>query len=477
MEYHNKQPVDLYAFSFAEVWDRFSYYGIQALLVLYLTKAFLVPDDFAYSIYGAYTALAFGTTVAGGIIADRWLGSQKTAFLGALFLIMGNFLLVINNIHFAYFGLALLVCGTGMFKPSNTNLIGTLYTQNDTRREGGFAILYMAMNIGALSSPIIYGLLSQHYGWHYGFALSSLGMSIALCIICVRKIQKMEPQMSLISQFKNDFKKYRTALLLMLCASVVFVSLMLHPSLFKHLLEILGAVSFFGLIYVAFQYSPHERNTIFGLSVLVMMCLVFFACALQTATSLTIFIDRYVDRSFFGWKIPTMIFLSLEPLFIILTAPLMGKIWGYLSRKSREPSVTLKLAIGIGLVALSFAIFGFGANHNALLDNRMGLICIVIGNLTLGIGEICVLPVAMSAITSFAPVKMKATMVGILYLSLAFSGYLSSLIAKLIGSLGRGDISISYGQGFSQISIVAMVIAIFAILCAPFVNRLIATNS
>ncbi len=474
-----KQPVSLYILSLAELCDRFSYYGVQALLILYLTKTFSLSDIAAYSIYGVYTTLAYATTVAGGIIADRVLGFSKTAAIGACLIIAANILLTFHHLQLIYIGLALLSCATGLFKPSNTSSIGALYSKRDPRREAGFTLLYMFMNLGALAAPAVYGLLSEQNNWNAGFLLSALGMSLVqICIFVNRKRYLSEESnkdiaSSLFQKTHSSFS-YCIIIFAIILVALFFTIMIQYPMIFGHVLEVFGLLILVGLVIVAFQHPSVERNNIIGLTILSLLSLVFFTCSLQTATSLTLFIERVVDRHLYSWQIPTMAFLSLEPFFIILTAPFISKLWTYLSLTSKEPSATFKVTLGLVLAGTSFGLFGLAATLNHFLNGKMGLFLVVIGNLTLGVGEICVLPVVMSTIVKLAPVKMKATMIGILYFSLAFSGYFSSIIAKIIDHFSRDGIaSAGYSHGFFDVSMATLIIAAFMIITTPFINRLL----
>ena len=474
-----RQPIQLYLLSFAELWDRFSYYGIQVLLVLYVTKVFLFSDDKAYSLYGAYTALTFATPVMGGFIADRWLGFYRTVIAGAILLILGNLILIFPGLNQFYLGLALVICGIGLFKPNNVSLVGALYEHADIRREGGFAILYIAMNAGALLGPIVYGFLEAHFGWRYGFGLTVIGTGIAL-IILITKGRSLNKSLMTLSKKTQLGLSINQLFYLGVVITIALLTLLLNKTdIFANVLGLIGIITIITLTVIAINSEKIDRNRIIGLIIMALFNLFFFACALQTATSLTLFIEREINRTVLGWQIPTMMFLSLEPLFIVLSAPLLAKLWTWLGYRHCEPSSPLKLGFGLILAAISFSIFAITANI-CNIDKTLALTGIIIGNLTLGIGELCVFPVMLSAISRLAPQKMKGTFMGVLFLANAFSGYLAGLLAQFISiansktkGLTQQLATSNYQHAFTHIAYVTFFIGLLGILLTPFLNRLL----
>jgi POT family proton-dependent oligopeptide transporter len=235
--------------------------------------------------------------------------------------------------------------------------------------------------------------------------------------------------------------------------------LLQHPGFFGRLLLFIGLATIIGLSIAALNSTELDRRRILGLGILIFFCIFFFAASLQTATTLTLFIERDVSRTILGFNIPTAMFLSIDPFFIILTAPLIGLFWTFLERKRCDPSYTAKIAIGLILAAAGFTVFALAALYNDKADH-LSLTYIVLGNFLLGIGELCVLPVALSAISQLAPIHMRSTMMGILFLSLAFSGYLAGAIAILVSGATNGNHVINYAHVFIEISTVTFLIGL-----------------
>lgn len=447
-------PRGLYVLTLAEFWDRFSFYGLQAILVLYTTQALRFTDDQAYALYGTFTALTFATTVLGGILADRLLGMRQTIIMGASLVILANGLLFLIGQNFLYLGLSLLICGIGLFKPNSACYVGALYKNTEAKSERAFSIFYAGMNAGALLGPLVYGYIAHRYGWLYGFGLSALGMLSSLAIFLQTKITLIEgtqPYARL---------AVKTAIYITLFIVIALFTLLLqHTIFFGKLLLFIGLITTIGLSIAAFNSNELDRKRILGLSALVFFCIFFFAASLQTATTLTLFIERDVSRTIFDFNIPTAMFLSIEPFFIILSAPLVGFFWTFLERKHCDPSYAAKVAIGLMLAAASFAIFALAAMHNSKSDH-VSLIYLLVGNLLLGIGELCILPVVLSAISQLAPIRMRSTMMSIFFLSLAFSGYLAGAIATLVSNAANSPVTVNYTQAFVEIAAITLLISL-----------------
>lgn len=468
-------PKSLYVLSLAEAWNRFSYYGIQALLVLYLTKAFLFTDNHAYGLYGIFTALAMAAPILGGILADRLLGGYHSVAIGAALIVVSNLVLAMHGTWALYTGLAIGVMGIGLFKANCASMVGTLYENNPAKREAGITILYIGMNIGALLGPIVYAYIAFRFSWQLSFFISAFGMLISLAIILLSS-----KQLKSCEKITRKIKSASTNILISLSiiiAGAVFLALMAYPHLFRNLLAIAGAIAVAYLYLTASKSNRLERNHIYALGLLAFFSIFFFACSLQNATSLTLFLDRDVDRYIFGWQLPTMAFIALQPFFIILAAPLIAIFWQKYNSRYSAPSPFIKVAIGILLAAISFGVFAIAA-YLSTPTSHIALGCIVLGNLLIGVGELCLFPAVLSAIAQFSPQKLRGTLMGALFLSLAFSGYLASVLAKLTSSV---NLSIThhdnYFKPFCLIGCITLMIGIAVILLAPKLNRLLFTET
>jgi len=476
---NQKHPLFIYILTFAEFWDRFSYYGIQALLVLYLTKVFIFSDHAAYGLYGVFTALTFASTILGGIIADKLIGAQHGIIIGAFLIVLGNLLLILPAPNFLYFGLATLIGGIGFFKPNSANFAGTLYEGEATaKREGGFSIFYMGMNAGALLGPLTYGAVSKIFGWHAGFYISAIGTCVSLILLILHRTLFSNKHSSSPNLFFD--KKILLVSVVTLISIWVFALLIEHHSAFGSLLGFIGLTTIIGLVVIAVKSPLIERKHIVALSILSFFCIFYFSCSLQTATTLTLFIERNIDRNIFGLQIPTMIFLSLQPFFIILCAPFMGKFWAVLSQRNILNSIAPKISLGLFFAAMSFFIFSWAAYYST--QNYLRLVGIIVGNFTLALGELCTLPILLSAISQFSPKKWRSTMIGVLFLSLAFSGYFAGIIAQLASTHTTiknmsTNVAINYSLTFIDIGGAAFLISLIILLLTPLLKKLFQQHS
>lgn len=463
-----KHPLLLYILAFAEFWDRFSYYGVQALFVLYLTHVFKYSDKAAYSFYGIFTSLTFAATILGGVCADKFIGLKNGIIAGTLLIILGNIFLTFPGQYFLYLGFATLICGIGFFKPNSATLAGKIYeNETETARAGGFSIFYMGMNAGALAGPIIYGCVEKIAGWHAAFWISAIGSLLSLLLFLLRRALSIEHCDSVHLSF---FKKIFFAL--MIAALIGFlVLLMQYSQLFASLLEAIALMTVCGLIYIAFKSQIIERKHIAGLSLLSFFCIFYFACSLQTATTLTLFIERNLNKNFFGFQLSTMMFLSLQPFFIILMAPFMERVWSCLHKRNLCYSAASKLALGMLCTSISFYIFSSSAI--TLMGNNLKLLGIVLGNFMLGLGELCTLPILLAAISNYSPPKWRSTMMGVFFLSLAFSGYFAGIIAKITSTPSVNLSNINFAHGFAEISVVAFLISVLMFVLTPIFTNLL----
>lgn len=485
VETKDRQPLKLYLISLTEFWDRFGFYGLQALLVLYVTKVLLFSDSAAYSLYGTFTALTFATGIVGGLLADRFLGARHAILLGGVLMVVGNFLLFFPGLTGMYFGLSVLIIGIGLFKPNNANYVGALYEKTDVRREGGFSLFYMAMNAGALLGPVLYGVISSHYGWHLSFLISAIGTAIALAIFII----KHHPETSV--EKASNFRVHRALWLGITSLHVVYagvfiaifllVYLLQHSDIFGSLLILVGIITLIGIAVIAIKNDSVTRNHIIGITILSFFCLFFFAGSLQTATTLTLFIERNINRTFFEMKIPTMMFLSLEPFFIIIIAPFVARVWTRLARAGHDLFPSTKILIGLSLAVISFSIFALSASLSQIEQGRWPLLLVVLGNATLGLGELCILPVVFSTLTRVIPIHLRGTMMGVAFLAFAYSGYLAGAFAKIISAHSVVSIHqhtvVNYSKAFIQVSISMLVITLVMLCINPWLKRLLSEKA
>lgn len=460
----NKSPKLLFLGEFCQ---RFSFWGLQSLLVLYLTHSLLLQDKKAYLVFGAFTACTYSLTIIGGFFADYFLGAKKAVLIGGALTIAGNIFLIFSNLNYMYLGLALIVCGSGLFVPNNANLFGFCYEPEDSNRSKGFNIFYMCTNLGGLLGPIIYGILFLNYGWQSGFLISGilLGIWFILFLYNFKFYNLHKSKTSL-----NSFSNYRFLAIPILAIIIFTIWLTIYFNVAGILLTLISIVSFFSLFLFLIKSDSLQRRIIFILLLMVLFTLFFFASSLQVNSSLVLFIDQYVNRQFLGANIPTNVFSTLEPLSIIILSPFAVYLWGKLGKY--EPSIAVKLILSLLLAGISFYVFSAAATR-AALHHSVSIYWLFAGNFILGAGEICLMPTVLSTISKLAPAQYKGTMIGFLYLSLAFSGYFSVLLASFTTQKSQNTISIAsqYAHVYSTIAALCLGISIIALLIYYFSRK------
>jgi POT family proton-dependent oligopeptide transporter len=436
-------PKGLFICFFTEMWERFSYYGMRAILIFYLTKHWDFSTDGAYIIYGSYTALVYMMPIIGGMLADQILGSRKSVIFGGILLVIGHLMMTIeSNLQIFYLSLALIISGVGFLKPNISTIVGELYPEGDSRRDSGFTIFYMGINIGAATSAILCGYLGEEYGWSYGFGAAGIGMIFGL-IVFVWGQKYLEghaepPSNEYMKRVYGITKENWTYLSGILMVFTCFM-LIQYQGIIGGMLALIGSISIiFWLYYSLRKCNPIERDRLLSIGVLVAFSLIFWALFEQAGSSLNILTDRGVDRSFFGKEVPASIFQSLNAIYIITLAPVFAYLWLFLAKKNIEPSIPQKFSLGLFFVGLGFLMFVYGGMSGNQLDDgsavKIGVIWIFIIYLVHTIGELCLSPVGLSSVTKLSPKRVVGIMMGMWFLASAAGNYVAALIATATSS-------------------------------------------
>ena len=426
-------PKGLFVCFATEMWERFSYYGMRALLILYLTKHWEFTDATSYLIYGAYTSLVYIMPVFGGMLADQILGSKKAVTYGAILLVFGHLgMTVENNVQVFYLSLALIVSGVGFLKPNISTMVGALYEEGDPRRDSGFTIFYMGINIGAFTATLLCGYLGEEIGWAYGFGAAGIGMLLGLFIFLwgQKYLEGLaEPPSNKYMTKINGISYENWAYISGVVMVLVTWFLVQNSQLVGQLLGGFGVI-FIGawLLYALLKCAPEERDRLIVVGILILFSLIFWALFEQAGSSLNILTDRGVDRVIFGWEVPASMFQSLNAGFIFTIAPLFALLWIALAKRNMEPSTPIKFSIGIVLVGLGFLALVYGMNSSEGLQT--GVIWIVLIYLLHTLGELCLSPVGLSSVTKLSPQRIVGFMMGMWFFASAAGNYVASLIAK-----------------------------------------------
>jgi POT family proton-dependent oligopeptide transporter len=393
-------PRGLSTLFFTEMWERFSYYGMRAFLILYMVAPATAgglgfSDARAASIYGTYTGSAWAASILGGLIADRLLGQYRTVLVGGIVIAAGHFTLAFNALPFFYTGLALIAFGTGCLKPNVSTLVGSLYPRGDARRDAGFSVFYMGINLGALFGPLIAGYLAQRVNWHIGFACAGVGMTLGL----VQYVLGRQRLQQGIARLEKP----------------------VAPTAAETQQTASGG------------FSGDEWKRIGAIVVFFMAATVFWGGYEQAGSTLNLFADRYTRLDVFGFAFPSSWFQSVQPFFVIVLAPVFGWLWLRMGR--RQPSSPAKFALGLIFLSLSFMILipaGAMASGQGI---RVSPWWLVGSYFVSEIGELCVSPIGLSAVTKLAPLRIVGLMMGVWFLSNAFGNKLAGWAAGFFSSM------------------------------------------
>ncbi len=476
-------PKGLFVCFATEMWERFSYYGMRALLIFYLTQHWEFTDSASYLIYAAYTSLVYITPVFGGILADQILGSKKAVTYGAILLVLGHTGMAIeSNVQIFYISLALIVAGVGFLKPNISTMVGSLYEDGDPRRDSGFTIFYMGINIGAFSASLLCGWLGQTYGWSYGFGAAGIGMLLGLIIFLwgQKYLQGLaEPPSNKYLQISFGLSYEKWAYISGIAMVLVSWFLVQNQQVVQNLLSGFGAIFIAAwLLYALFKCPPQERDRLIAVGVLILFSLIFWALFEQAGSSLNILTDRGVDRTVFGYEVPASMFQSLNAGFIFTIAPLFALLWISLAKRGIEPSTPIKFAMGLIFVGLGFLVLVFGMQSSSGIQT--GLIWIVLIYLLHTIGELCLSPVGLSSVTKLSPQRIVGFMMGMWFFASAAGNFVAGKIAQATSSGDAGlagetfSISqkIAFIDVYTSVGLMAVGCGVFLMIITPVLKRL-----
>ena len=475
-------PRGLFVLFFAEMWERFSYYGMRALLIFYLVQHWMFSDSEASVIYGAYTALVYIAPVVGGYLADRYLGQRKAVLFGAVLLTFGHFLMAFEGdggqnapeMNIFWLALSFIIVGSGFLKANISVMVGQLYPRTDIRRDPAYTIFYMGINLGAMLGSLIAGYLGQTYGWAWGFGAAGVGMLLGLVVFVIGKPMLMGRGESRVPEklakpvlggITFEWVLYALAFL---SVGVVWY-LIQHQSMVGILLGGAGLVLVAYVLFTAvFKLCREERNRIIAALYLIIGSILFWALFEQAGASLNLFTDRSVDRHIFGWEVPASMFQSLNSMYIIALAPLFAMFWLWLAQRGWEPSAPAKFALGVVLVGAGFLVLVAGAA--AAGAGATPVIFIFLIYLIHTMGELCLSPVGLSAMNRLAPAQMASLIMGAWFFASATGNFAAGLISAATGGEGGGVERVM--EVYSNVGWLAVGVGVVMLVIAPLVKKL-----
>jgi POT family proton-dependent oligopeptide transporter len=401
-------PRGLSTLFFTEMWERFSYYGMRAFLILYMVHVLGFDDRHAGSVYGTYTASVWAAAIVGGVIADRWLGQYKSVLIGGIIIAIGHFTLAFHPLPFFYAGLSFIVIGTGLLKPNVSAIVGSLYDTDDARRDAGFSIFYMGINLGAALGPFIAGYLAQRVDWHLGFACAGVGM-VAGVIQYVAGRKRLQPAVDRLEQQRRAARamaaeRARTAAVSTEQAEPTF-----------------------------WGFTRVEWKRLAAMGVFFVLAAVFWGAYEQAGSTLNLFGDRFTRTTVLGFNFPSSWFLTIQAIFVIVLSPMFAWLWIRLGH--REPSTPAKFAFGLLFIGLSFVFLLIPAFHLQDMPGiRVSPFWLIGCYFIQELGELCLSPVGLSVFTKLSPVRIVGFMLGVWFLADSVGNKAAGYAAGFISS-------------------------------------------
>jgi POT family proton-dependent oligopeptide transporter len=439
-------PKGLYVLFFAELWERFSYYGMRALLILYMTKELLFGDEKAYGIYGAYGALVYGAPLVGGYLADRYLGNRRAIYLGGFIIALGHFTLALPIQSALYYGIAFIIVGTGFFKANVASLVGQLYEKGDPRRDSGFTLFYMGINLGGFLAPLACGFVGETFGWHYGFALAGFGMLLGILVLfwgrdIIKDVGFSPIGKKLDKPVFLGLSLFKITIILGILAAPLVALMVDHNHVLKHFVTIFGVGTLAMILYFIYVSEKEERKCLLTILVMLPFYMIFWACFEQAGGSMNLFAERNVDKMLFGWELKTSWFQSLNPFFIVTCAPLFTLLWDYITKKrGRDLLTSTKFALGLAQAGLGFGCLLI-AIKTSTPEGYTAMIWLVLAYLLHSTGELCISPVGLSMVSKLSPARFASFMMGSVYLCISFGHYIAAFIARFFCECSEKDIT------------------------------------
>jgi len=464
-------PRGLYMLFFAEMWERFSYYGMRGLLIFYLTQHWLFSDGKSNLIYGAYTSLVYITPVLGGYLADRYLGQRKAVLFGGVLLSLGHLFMAFEGtggqsdptINIFWFALALIIVGSGFLKANISVMVGQLYRLTDMRRDAAYTIFYMGINVGAALGTILVGYLGQRIGWAYGFGLAGIGMVAGLIVFVLGKKvllgagEAPEPLAR---------SKEMTIYGIGLAAVAVMWALVQYQDVIQTLLIISGFALLGWVLYQAFKLDKEPRERIFAILFLIALNPLFWGLFEQAGGSFNLYTDRYVDIG----GVPASVFQSINPIYIILFAPVFAALWQWLGKRGLEPSAPAKFALALAQVGLGFLVFVWGAKSVGM-ETMTPVVFVFLLYLLHTTGELCLSPVGLSAMNRLAPSFMASLIMGAWFYMTAVGNFVAGKIGEATGGESGEMTKEATLAIYSQIGWITIGVAVVVLALSPIVKR------
>ncbi|HZJ43110.1 MAG TPA: peptide MFS transporter [Pyrinomonadaceae bacterium] len=487
-------PKGLSTLFFTEMWERFSYYGMRALLTLYMTKSLAdgglgFDEKFAGIIYATYVSSVWYLPLIGGWLADRFLGARRAVLLGGIVIACGHYSMAIDSIATFYAGLILIAMGTGLLKPNISAMVGQLYPSEDKRRDAGFSIFYMGINLGAFFAPLITGFLAQsatirdfisslgmnpNKSWHWGFAAAGVGMTLGVAqyLLGGNRLSHvgLKPRKAATQETSSKFDSL-TAILAIVGALIGIGFGYKFGEGGWISVPFWSVVGYFAgyLTGTTRLLESEERKRVLVIFILVMFSIIFWMTFEQAGSSLTLFADRLTRHSIFGWQFPSSWFQSVQPIFIIAFAPVFAFIWQTLA--DRQPSSPAKFALGLFLAGAAFVVVAIASTLTG--QGLVSPLWLVAVYFLQTLGELCLSPVGLSTISKLSPARMVGMMLGVWFLSIAIGSYIAGLTTRLF----EGNSPDTLAKAFGTFAAISLAAALLLAVLTPLIKKMIPKES
>ncbi len=486
--FKGKYPKQLWYLFFSEMWERFSFYGMRGMLVIFMVSQLMMNGKVANLQYGATQAFVYAFTFIGGLFADKILGYRKSLFWGGLLMIVGSVILAIDPKQFFFFGISFTIVGTGFFKPNISTMVGKLYKEDDIRRDAGFSLFYAGVNLGALiggyiciavaNGSMLSSMVPEHLRWNVAFGFASVVMFISL--ITFTQTQKslgpigLSPLLHLETP-KRKLYEYATYIgsLIVLPIIMTMVSKTEYTDIFMY---IIGPCSLLYLFYEMKNYSVAENKKLLAALVFIIFSIFFWAFFEQSGGSLSLFAANNLNNTMFGMKFdPNGVNNSANSFFVIVFAAFVGMVWLWMARKKIEPNTIVKFGLGFLFLAGGFYVFYY-TKFFADVNGMTGLDLFTFGWFVITFGELCLSPIGMSVMTKLSPEKLQAVLMGMWFLASAYGQYLAGILGANIAEASEHATNLEklniYADGYKQLALYALIAGIILIVISPLVKKL-----
>ncbi|WP_312195604.1 peptide MFS transporter [Epilithonimonas vandammei] len=476
--FKGKYPKQLWYLFTIEMWERFCFYGMRGVLVIFMTDQLGLFEKDANLKYGAIQAFIYAFTFIGGIFADKILGFKKSLVFGGIIMALGNLIIAYNPHDLFYFGITCSIIGTGFFKPNISSMVGELYKEDDVRRDAGYGMFYAGINIGGLLGGALCVYLGKYYSWSLCFLAAAVVMLIGLItyFFIKKSIEPIGNSPLLHNQESTRIKKETIVIVGALLLLPVIYFLIQNSDFTDYFMYGIGVVSLLYLGYEIVKLDRSYQKKVIAAFIFIVMYLIFNAIYEQSGGSLSLFAkDNLVDNLLFFHIDPNIINNSSNSFFIIIFSPLVGLLWVWLASKKLEPNTIIKFGIGFLFLAAGFFLF-YSLRFFANDDGKSSLNLFTFTWLVITFGELCLGPIGMSIITKLSPKKLFGMMMGMWFLASAFGQFFAGKIGAEMSEANTGGTLtsklIAYTDGYKQLGLYALIAGIILILISPFVKKL-----